>query len=75
MSSDFFDRCLASIHEPPSLNPHVGTGGVCSNITNRKNVSLSDVDFERIINTTKKCDSDVIDENNPDLRDQAHFCW
>lgn len=34
MSSDFFDRCLASMMPAPSLNPHEGTGGIYSNVTN-----------------------------------------
>jgi len=34
MSSDFFDRCLASMMPAPSLNPHKGTGGFYSNVTN-----------------------------------------
>jgi hypothetical protein len=32
MSSDFFDRCLGSLREPPSLNPHNGGGFVYSNV-------------------------------------------
>jgi len=32
MSSDFFDRCLASMSEPISLNPHTGGGFVYSNV-------------------------------------------